>query len=84
MDFCLRVRDAGWRIVWTPYAQLYHYESKSRSSDENDPAKKARFDAEHDRLYAVHGRENILHDPTTARRCRWIMRISARAGICGI
>ena len=63
VDFCLRVRDAGWRIVWTPYAQLYHYESKSRGSDENDPAKKARFDAEHDRLYAVHGRENILHDP---------------------
>ena len=63
VDFCLRVRDAGWRIVWTPYAELYHHESKSRGSDENDPAKKARFDAEHDRLYAVHGRENILHDP---------------------
>ena len=63
VDFCLRVRDAGWRIVWTPYAELYHYESKSRGSDENDPAKKARFDAEHERLYAVHGRENILHDP---------------------
>ena len=63
VDFCLRVRDAGYRIVWTPYAELYHYESKSRGSDENDPAKKARFDAEHDRLYAVHGRDNILHDP---------------------
>ncbi len=63
VDFCLRARDAGWRIVWTPYAELYHYESKSRGSDENDPAKKARFDAEHERLYAVHGRENILHDP---------------------
>ena len=49
--------------VWTPYAELYHYESKSRGSDENDPTKKARFDAEHERLYAVHGRENILHDP---------------------
>ena len=63
VDFCLRVRDAGWRIVWTPYAELYHHESKSRGSDEKDPAKKARFDAEHDRLYAVHGKENILHDP---------------------
>ena len=63
VDFCLRVRDAGWRIVWTPYAELYHYESKSRGSDEKDAAKKARFDAEHDRLYAVHGKENILHDP---------------------
>jgi len=63
VDFCLRVRDAGWRIVWTPYAELYHYESRSRGSDEADPAKKARFAAEHDRLYAVHGREKILRDP---------------------
>lgn len=63
VDFCLRIREAGWRIVWTPYAELYHYESKSRGSDEVDPVKKARFDAERARLYARHGRENILHDP---------------------
>ena len=30
VDFCLRVRDRGYRIAWTPYAQLTHYESKSR------------------------------------------------------
>ena len=84
VDFCLRVRDAGWRIVWTPYAELYHYESKSRGSDENDPAKKARFDAEHERLYTVHDGRIFCTTPITARRCRWIMRISARAGICGI
>jgi len=29
VDFCLRLRDAGWRIVWTPSAQLYHKESSS-------------------------------------------------------
>lgn len=63
VDFCLRVRDAGYRVVWTPYAELYHYESKSRGSDEKDPVKKARFEAEHRRLYAIHGRENIIHDP---------------------
>ncbi len=63
VDFCLRVRDAGYRVIWTPYAELYHYESKSRGSDEKDPAKKARFEAEHRRLYAVHGRKNILADP---------------------
>ena len=54
---------AGWRIVWTPYAELVHYESKSRGSDEQDPVKKARFDAERARLYQRHGREKILHDP---------------------
>ena len=63
VDFCLRVRDAGWRIVWTPYAELYHHESKSRGSDEEDPAKKARFAKEQARLYEVHGRDGILHDP---------------------
>ena len=63
VDFCLRVRDAGYRIAWTPYAELYHYESRSRGGDEKDPAKAARFAREQKRLYAVHGRENILDDP---------------------
>jgi GT2 family glycosyltransferase len=30
VDFCLRIRKAGYRIVATPYAKLYHYESASR------------------------------------------------------
>ena len=63
VDFCLRVRDAGYRIAWTPYAQLTHYESKSRGGDEKDPVKARRFAAEQQRLYAVHGKANILHDP---------------------
>jgi len=33
VDFCLRVRAAGFRNVWTPYAELYHYESATRGSD---------------------------------------------------
>lgn len=64
VDFCLRVRDQGYRIVWTPYAQLCHHESKSRGDDEKDPAKAARFAAEQQRLYALHGgREGLLADP---------------------
>ena len=63
VDFCLRVRDAGYRIAWTPYAQLTHYESKSRGGDEKDPVKARRFAAEQQRLYTVHGKENILDDP---------------------
>jgi len=27
VDFCLRARRAGYRIVYTPYARLYHHES---------------------------------------------------------
>ncbi len=30
VDFCMRVRRAGYRVVWTPYAVLYHHESASR------------------------------------------------------
>lgn len=63
VDFCLRARQAGWRVAWTPYAQLYHYESKSRGIDEKDPVKKARFAGEQKRLYDRFGRRAILCDP---------------------
>lgn len=42
VDFCLKVREAGYRNLWTPYAELYHHESISRGH-ENTPEKKARF-----------------------------------------
>ena len=33
VDFCLRIRDQGYAILWTPFAALYHLESASRGSD---------------------------------------------------
>jgi len=33
VDLCLRIREKGYLIVWTPYAELYHHESASRGSD---------------------------------------------------
>jgi O-antigen biosynthesis protein len=42
MDLCLRILDAGYRNVWTPYADLYHVESASRGY-EDTPEKQARF-----------------------------------------
>lgn len=30
VDLCLKIVSSGYRIVWTPYAQLYHHESASR------------------------------------------------------
>jgi GT2 family glycosyltransferase len=41
VDLCLKVQQAGYRNLWTPYAELYHYESKSRGK-EDTPAKKQR------------------------------------------
>jgi len=45
VDFCLRVRAAGYRNVWTPYAQMFHHESASRGI-EDTPSKVARFESE--------------------------------------
>ncbi|MGY2051736.1 glycosyltransferase family 2 protein [Methylobacterium sp. JK268] len=45
VDLCLRVRRAGYVIVWTPHARLVHHESKSRGQ-EDTPEKRARFEAE--------------------------------------
>jgi GT2 family glycosyltransferase len=42
VDFCLRIREAGYRNVYTPYAELYHHESATRGTEDN-PVKKARF-----------------------------------------
>jgi glycosyltransferase involved in cell wall biosynthesis/2-polyprenyl-3-methyl-5-hydroxy-6-metoxy-1,4-benzoquinol methylase len=33
VDLCLRLRDAGWEIAWTPHAELFHHESISRGPD---------------------------------------------------
>jgi GT2 family glycosyltransferase len=30
VDFCLKIRRAGYLIVYTPFAKLYHHESQSR------------------------------------------------------
>jgi glycosyltransferase involved in cell wall biosynthesis len=45
VDFCLRLREAGYRNVWTPYAELYHHESATRGY-EDTPEKQARFSKE--------------------------------------
>lgn len=45
IDYCLKVYKEGKRCVWTPYAELYHYESKSRGY-ETTPEKQERFNKE--------------------------------------
>lgn len=45
IDFCLRVRQAGYRNLWTPFAEFYHHESASRGV-EDSPDKLDRFAAE--------------------------------------
>jgi GT2 family glycosyltransferase len=45
VDLCIKIREAGYRNLWTPYAELYHHESVSRGQDDN-PKKRARATAE--------------------------------------
>ena len=45
VDFCMKVRDKGYLIVYNPAVELYHYESKSRGYEDN-PEKVARFNSE--------------------------------------
>jgi GT2 family glycosyltransferase len=56
VDFCLRVRDAGFRNMYTPHAVLVHHESATRGSD-MAPERRARFEGEvrfmHDRWGAA-------------------------------
>lgn len=45
IDLCMKLRKAGKKIVFTPHAELYHYESKSRGM-EDTPEKQYRFEKE--------------------------------------
>ena len=45
VDFCLKVAAAGYRNLWTPYAEFYHHESASRGVDDT-PEKAERFRSE--------------------------------------
>ncbi len=49
VDFCLKVREKGLLNIFTPFAELYHFESKSRGSDKGD-ARAIRYQQESDRF----------------------------------
>ena len=61
VDFCLKVGQAGYRSIWTPYAELYHHESVSRGS-EDTPEKAVRFQAEAEFMMKKWG-EQLKRDP---------------------
>lgn len=61
VDFCLRVQEAGYSNVWTPYAELYHHESVSRGSDDTGP-KARRFRREYQYMVARWSTDSV-EDP---------------------
>ena len=45
VDLCIRMRRAGWRIIWTPQVEMYHHESASLGRHDS-PKWKELFDRE--------------------------------------
>jgi GT2 family glycosyltransferase len=61
VDYCLRVREAGYRVVWTPHAELYHHESVTRGRDQSEETKsRTRREADYMRS---RWRGVMKHDP---------------------
>lgn len=64
VDFCARARKAGYGVVWTPFATLFHHESASRGSDLVGE-KARRFQREKLALAEQHGTDDFI-DPSTS------------------
>ncbi|MCR5577149.1 MAG: glycosyltransferase family 2 protein [Oscillospiraceae bacterium] len=62
VDLCMRIRQAGYLVIWTPFAELYHAESKSRGL-EDTPEKQKRFNEEVQFIYRRWEKELGAGDP---------------------
>ncbi|KWF11271.1 glycosyltransferase family 2 protein [Burkholderia pseudomultivorans] len=61
VDFCLRVREKGYRNIWSPYATLFHHESISRGKEDR-PEKVKRFNSEVQYMKERWG-QKLIDDP---------------------
>jgi glycosyltransferase involved in cell wall biosynthesis len=62
VDLCLKIRARGKYLIWTPFAQLWHHESKTRGR-EDTPDKKKRFAGEIKLFYEKWGDFIAAGDP---------------------
>jgi O-antigen biosynthesis protein len=61
IDLCIRVRERGYRVLLTPYAELYHLEARSRGSDDT-PKRRLGFAREVDFMHSRWG-DILSNDP---------------------
>jgi O-antigen biosynthesis protein len=70
VDLCLKVRQRGYQVIWTPHARLYHHECQTRGTLVN-PARHALFALERllflDRWGAVVERGDPYYNPNLNR-----------------
>jgi GT2 family glycosyltransferase len=76
IDFCLRLRAAGYRNIWTPFAELIHHESASRGPEDYQE-KIARFQREIRFMEARWG-DTLACDP------HYSPNLSMQAGLQGV
>jgi GT2 family glycosyltransferase len=61
VDYCLRLQDAGYRVIYTPHAELYHHEWGTRGVD---TTRRQRWRARREINYMRRRwRERMKHDP---------------------
>ncbi len=60
VDYCMKVRACGYQVVYTPHAELYHFESKSRSLSVN---------LDEMRCYHTKWSHETIRDPFYNERC---------------
>lgn len=85
VDFCLRLRKHGYKVIWTPYALLYHHESATRGRPKGLLARlRAKLEARVMRLrWTRILRQDPFYNPNMARR-RADFTLAAPASICKI
>jgi len=70
VDYCLRARELGLRVVWTPHAELYHHESYSRGDDHASPQRQAQARREV-RYMRERWKHVMRHDPFYNPNCNF-------------
>jgi O-antigen biosynthesis protein len=84
VDLCLKCLEAGYRNVWTPFAELYHHESKTRGADDT-PEKQARFTFERavmQERWAALLRNDPMYNPNLSQICEdYSLNAALRPGL---
>ncbi|HSZ36904.1 MAG TPA: glycosyltransferase family 2 protein [Acidimicrobiales bacterium] len=63
VDLCLRLSEAGWNIVWTPYAELFHDESTGRGLEGDEGPELNSYKQAAAWVRARWGTEGLRNDP---------------------
>ena len=89
VDLCLKLRTAGWSILWTPAFLAEHHESISRGND-NDPAHRKRFFHENQTMHERWGaliENDPFYNPNFSRKSGIIQdaigRVRTSEKVCG-